>query len=352
MRHRLPVRVLLGCLPLVLLAAACGSDDEADVTTTTTTAIDASAPETSGETLVLGYSAWPGWFPLAVAKEAGIFEQVGLDVDLKYFADYLGSLDALAAGELDGNTQTLNDTIPGVAAGSPASIVVNTDFSAGNDAIIVDSSIGSIADLKGKTVAAEPGVVDHFLLLQGLESVGLGEKDLDFRGAPTAAAAAGFAAGQFDAVGVFAPFTIEALKRKDSKVLFDSADFPGSISDHIVLQSDLVAERPDDVQRIVDAWYATLAWIEANPDEATAIMAKQAGITPAEYESFAAGTRILSAADAAAAFVDDGKPTSLPATARKINPFLVSSGLTREEADLTDIFAPSFTQAYLDGGGS
>ena len=67
--------------------------------------------ETSGETLTLGYSAWPGWFPLAVAEEAGIFEEVGLDVDLRFFADYLGSLDAMAAGELDGNTQTLNDTM-------------------------------------------------------------------------------------------------------------------------------------------------------------------------------------------------------------------------------------------------
>ena len=345
--RRIRTTLLAGLvLALVLVAAACGGDDDDSPGAASTGA------EASGPAITIGYSAWPGWFPLKVAEEKGFFEEAGVDVELRYFTDYIASLNAFAAGQVDGNTQTLNDTIPGVAAGSPASIVVNTDFSAGNDAIIVDSGIGSIEDLKGRTVAAEPGVVDHFLLLQGLESVGLSEKDVDFRGAPTAAAAAGFAAGQFDAVGVFAPFTIEALKREGSKVLFDSADFPGSISDHIVLQSDLVAERPDDVQKVVDAWYATLDWIAANPAEATAIMAKQAGITPQEYESFAAGTKILSAADASAAFVDDAKPTSLPATARKINPFLVASGLTRDEADLTDIFAPSFTQAYLDGGGN
>ena len=32
-----------------------------------------------------------------------------------------------------------------------------------------------------------------------------------------------------------------------------------------------------------------------------------------------------------------------------LRPFLVDSGLTREEADLTGLFDPSFTQAYVDG---
>ncbi len=150
---------------------------------------------------------------------------------------------------------------------------------------------------------------------------------------------------------MFAPFTIEALKREGSSVLFDSADYPGSISDHIVLDSDLVAERPDDVQKLVDAWYATIDWIAANPEEATAIMAEQAGITPAEYTSFAEGTDILDPQRALDAFADSDAATSLPNTARKINPFLVDSGLTRQEADLTGLFAPQFTQAFIDGGG-
>ena len=122
--------------------------------------------------MTIGYSAWPGWFPLAVADEAGIFEKNGLDVDLRYFADYIASLDAMVAGKLDANTQTLNDTMAAVAGGSKQAIIVVNDNSAGNDAIICDKSITSIADLKGKTIAAEEGVVDHFLLLQGLATEG------------------------------------------------------------------------------------------------------------------------------------------------------------------------------------
>ena len=187
----------------------------------------ASAPE-EGATLRVGYSAWPGWFPLAVADEAGLFEQAGVDVELTFFADYISSLDALVANSLDVNTQTLNDTIFAVAAGSEQRIIATNDNSTGNDAVICDASVTSVADLAGRSIAAEPGVVDHFLLLQGLAEEGLTEDDIEFQGLPTDAAAAAFAGGEFDCVAVFAPFTIQALEREGSAVLFSSADFPGA----------------------------------------------------------------------------------------------------------------------------
>ncbi|MDD9370750.1 MAG: LLM class flavin-dependent oxidoreductase, partial [Acidimicrobiales bacterium] len=76
-RHRRhhPRRLLAALTALALLGTACGDDDSSD----TASASDSDSGG-SGETLVLGYSAWPGWFPLAVAEEAGIFEEVGLDV--------------------------------------------------------------------------------------------------------------------------------------------------------------------------------------------------------------------------------------------------------------------------------
>ena len=77
-----------------------------------------------------------------MAEEQGIFEQAGVDVELTFFADYIASLDALVAGSIDVNTQTLNDTIFGVAAGSEQRIFLTNDNSTGNDAIICDASIG------------------------------------------------------------------------------------------------------------------------------------------------------------------------------------------------------------------
>ena len=343
-------RLLAGAATLALLVSlsACG-DDGSDGGAAASD--DGGSGEAAGDPIVLAYSAWPGWFPLAVADEKGIFEEAGVNVELKFFADYIGSLDAMAAGEVDGNTQTLNDTMFGVAAGDEQTIVVTNDNSTGNDAIICDESITSIEDLAGKTVAAEPGVVDHFLLLQGLESVGLTEDDIEFTGLPTDAAAAAFAAGEVDCAGVFAPFTLTALEREGSAVLFDSADFPGTISDHIVVTPDLIEERPDDVQALVDAWYMTLDWMEENPDEALEILAETAELSAEEYESFAEGTTLFSVEDALAAFEEGDDTTSLQYTAELINPFLVEAGLTEEEAPLDGLFDASFTQDYADREG-
>jgi NitT/TauT family transport system substrate-binding protein len=356
-------------LALVLVVSACGDDDDDDAapaeTTAagaadTTAATDAGTDTTAagvaeggarcGESIRLGYSAWPGWFPWAVAEDLGLFEANGLDVELTFFADYLTSLDAMVAGELDGNSQTLNDTMLGVASGSSQVIVIVNDNSTGNDAIIVDESIQTVEDLVGQTVAAEPGVVDHFLLLQGLADAGLTEDDIDFRGVPTDAAAAGFAAGEFPAVGVFAPFTLQALEREGSHVLFDSSDYPGTIPDHLVVTPELVADCPGDVQALVDTWYQTLDAIAADPEGTTATMAALAELSPEDYASFEAGTTLFTPEQALEAFAPGDDTTSLQFTAELINPFLVDSGLIPEVAPLDGLFDPSFTQAYVDAG--
>jgi len=344
----------LSLVPLLAAAAACGGDDDSDAAATNDTEASSDSGESgggSGETIKLGYSAWPGWFVWAVADEAGIFEDTGLDVELVYFSDYLGSLDAMVAGELDANSQTLNDTLVSVSAGSDQRIVLVNDNSAGNDAIIADESIESVEDLAGKTVAAEPGVVDHFLLLQGLTEAGMSEGDIDFRGVPTAEAAAGFAGGEFDAVGVFAPFTVQALEREGSHVLFDSSDYPGTIPDHLVVGGDLVDDRPGDVQLLIDAWYATLAYIEENPDAAREIMAEAAELSPDEYESFESGTKLFTAQEALDAFEGEDAPTGLTPMAEQINDFLVDTELAEQPAELDGLFDPSFTADYLDRNG-
>ena len=316
--------------------------------TSPATPTTAAPPEASA--ITLGYSAWPGWFVWDVADKKGFFDKEGVKVKLTYFSDYTTCLQAMTAGKLDADSQTLNDTLLGVTSGSAQVSVLENDNSFGNDAVIVKDSIKTIADLKGKTVAAEQGVVDHFLLLQGLASAGMKETDINFRNLPTDAAAAAFANGQIDAVGVFAPFTVQALKRPGSHVLFSSKDFPGTISDHLVVTPQLIKDRKDDVQKLVNAWYDTIDFIKSNPGEATAIMAEHAQLKPEEYTALAEGTKLFSAADAVKGYT--GKdPTDLTAMFWQVNDFLVGTGLIKSRASLEGLYDPSFTQEYLKAHG-
>ena len=327
----------------VFLIVSC-SNPASQVTTQTD-----SSPSASGGTIVrLGFSAWPGWFPWQVAQDEKIFEKNNVSVALKWFDGYLESINTLTAEQIDANSQTLNDTISVISGGADQVVVLVNDNSTGNDKIIVAEGINSIADLKGKKVAAEEGTVDHFLLLLGLKKAGLTQNDIQFVPLETGKAATAFVAGQVDAVGVFAPFTTQALKRPNSKELFSSKEFPGAISDHLVFTRKFVNEHPEQVQAMVDSWFATLDFIKANPDKATEIMAKRAGVSVAEYKEYANGTRIFTIDENLKAFQPGTDMTALPYAADEISKFLVDAGLSKTKPDLSKLFDDRFVKAYAE----
>lgn len=294
------------------------------------------------EPVKVGYSAWPGWFPWKVTEDKGLFEKAEVPVSLQWFDGYLDSINALSAGQLDCNSQTLNDTISSVAGGADLQVVLTNDQSTGNDQIIVAEGITSIADLKGKKVAAEEGTVDHYLLLLVLEKGGLTIDDVQFVPLETGAAAAAFAAGKVDAAGVYAPFTTQALKRQGSKALFTSGDFPGAITDHLVCRSEFVAQHPEKVQKIVDAWFATLKTIEDDPAGTLPILVERSGVSEPEFKEYAAGTTIFSLEENRKAFKDGDTMQSLPNAARNISDFLVESKLVQEAPDLSNLLSSQF----------
>ncbi len=323
-------RLVVVMVALALAVTGCTSQDE---------------PTTASAKVTLAFSAWPGWFPWQVAQEQGLFARNGVDVELKYFDSYTDSLTALATGKVDANSQTLNDTLASVSGGAQQKIVLVNDNSTGNDQIIVAEGIGSVADLKGKTVAVEQSTVDHYLLLLALQKAGMKESDIVLKPLLTDAAAAAFASGQVDAVGAFAPFTSDALKRPGSKVLTSSKDFPGAIPDHLVFTADFVSAHPQEVQAVVKTWFETLAWIQANKEAAIAIMAKKAGVTVEEYRSYDAGTTIFTREQNLAAFANGNTPANLNYQAALIAQFLVDTKLADKKPSLDGLFEPKFVQA-------
>jgi NitT/TauT family transport system substrate-binding protein len=307
-----------------------------------------SSPSSNVNAVKVGFSAWPGWFPWQVAQEKNIFQANKVDVDLKWFNSYIDSINDLKTGKLDGNSQTLADTISSIASGADLVVVLTNDNSTGNDKIIISDKITSIKDLKGKKVAAEEGTVDHFLLVQALQRAGMTIKDIQFVPMETGKAADAFAAGQLDAVAVFAPFTTKALKRPGSREIFSSKDFPGSISDHLVFTRKFVKEHPEKVQAVVNSWFATLEHINKgeNMKESAAIMAKRAEVSMAEYQDYTDGTKIFNVADNIEAFKAGNDIIYLPKAAAETNKFLLDNKLIKQPVDTSKLFDDRFVKAY------
>ena len=331
-----PTRASLRCLSSLTLAG---------MITVGLGACSKPGPSASDMPVRIGYSAWPGWFPWKVSEEKGLFTAAGVPVTLTWFDGYLDSINALNAGQLDCNSQTLGDTLSSVAAGADLQVVLTNDISSGNDQIIAAPGIRSVADLKGKKVAAEQGTVDHYLLLLGLKKARISEKEITFVPLETGAAAAAFVAGKVDAVGVFAPFTTQALKRPGSTTLFSSKDFPGAISDHLVCNREFVAKHPEKVQQIVNAWFATLRQIKAEPGPSLAILAKRAGVNETDYKAYDAGTTIYSLEKNRQVFQPGTTMTSLPFAAEQISAFLQAVGLAKTAPKLDGLLEPKFVNA-------
>ena len=311
---------------------------------------EAPAETDSGEALPpikLGYSSWPGWWPWYIAEQEGLFEENGVDVELIWFDGYLESMEAFVAGQLDGNTQTLNDTISFAADAVNGEVVVLVnDNSAGNDKIIVTEEIQTIDDLVGKQVALEEGVVDDFLLTLALEDAGLSREDVEIVNLETGAAAAAFATGSVDGVGAFPPFWLTALERENSHELLSSEAFPGAIPDLLVVSQTLIDERPDDVQALVNTWFDILAFIEENPERADELLAERAGVSLEEFELFREGTRMFTLDENLEAFGEGDSMVNMPYAAAEMTDFMVSVGFIPAGPDLSTIFNDSFVKAY------
>ncbi len=335
----------------LIIAVSCGLAPENTILYSNANV--SSTTEEASEPIVIGYSTWYGWWPWAIAEEEGLFEENGANVELKWYNDYEESMQALEAGKIDGNCQTLNDTISfaGTAVNGEVVVLVN-DNSAGNDKIIVSEEIDSLEELKGKTVALEEKLVDDFLLSLALEKNGMSRSDVKIKDLKTAEAVDSFKAGEVDAVGVWSPFWLEALERKGSKELISSKEFPGAIPDLLVVSQKLIDERPDQVQAIVNTWFSILDFIEKNPKEAEEIMLTRSGIKDKnKFDKLKEGTKFFSIEENLEAFSPGNTMKHMPFAAQEMTKFMLDVELIKEaEApDLDKIFNNKFVTAY---GGS
>ncbi|MBD2232120.1 ABC transporter substrate-binding protein [Phormidium tenue] len=340
-RTFLPTLVAFFCSLLITVSCA-QSTPQADAPA------DAPASATTGEPVKLGYSSWAGWWPWAIAAEEGLFEKNGANVELIWFDGYLESMQALAAGQLDANSQTLNDTISfaGDAVNGMVAVLVN-DNSAGNDKVIGAEGINTVADLAGKTVALEEGVVGDFLLSLALKDAGLTRDDVDIKNLETGAAATAFAAGQVDGFAGWVPFWETALSREGSQELVSSEDYPGAIPDLLVVSQKLIDSRPDQVQALVNTWFDILAFIEENPERANEIMAKRASVSDTEFEKYTEGTKIFTLDENLEAFSAGGDDMKyMPYAAQKMAEFMVETQFIPEAPDLEAILNDQFVKAY------
>lgn len=328
--------VLTAMCLLLLLLSGCGGKDSG--------AAENSSKKSSDQAIKIGVSAFPGWYTWYAVQGFGAFEKNDVDVELVWFNTYSDSLQAFNSGQIDAVCAALSDTISPAINGVDFKVVLINDNSAGADGIVAQSSIKSLKELKGKTVATEVGTIEHFFLLNALETAGLSEKDIQLTNMTVENAGPAVISGQVDAASLWEPSLSYAASEGDTNLLFDSSEIPGLIPDTLMVSGKVLKNRSAEVQKIVKAYFDGMQVYAEKPDEALGYMAKQADISTEEMKTAMAGARLFSIADNHAAFHEQAEDYSyLPYTAKETAKFLLDQKMVSEELkDPESIFDSSY----------
>jgi NitT/TauT family transport system substrate-binding protein len=297
------------------------------------------APAHAATEVAIGMSGWTGFAPLTLAKEAGIFERNGLDVTIEKIPQKDRHL-AIASGDIQCAATTVETWIVWNANGVATKQLFQLDKSYGADGMAVRNDIGSIAELKGKTVAASaPGTAPYFTLAWFLKQNGLTMKDVSLVNLEPAAAAQAFSAGQGDAAMTYEPY-LSAVRAKPEagKIIATTLDYP-MVTDTFGCTPGFIEEHPAAAQALADSYFEALEMIGREQEKAYGIMGADVKQTP---EQFGASAKHLRWQDREAnrAFFDG----EIQAFSEKAADLLLELGIIRQVPDIGGIMDTRFIE--------
>jgi len=314
-------RICATLIVITLILTACGS----------------TAPSAEHQPLKVGWSLWPGWYPLVIAQEKDFFQKHGVEVELTLYPLYNQAVSEFDSGKADAVSLVVGDVLP-LTKNDQAKIVLITDNSNGSDVIMAPADVTSVADLRGKRIGVDLGTFGEVLVREMLKRNNLSVSDVTLVDvAPeNLPSELGKTA---DAGHTYEPFASQATQ-KGYRPVFSSADTPGLIADVIVFHSEAITQRPDDVRGFVAAFLEAQNWWLANPNEAAALIAQATGQN-SEDISFE-GLKLFNQADNISAFSLGDNTTSIYFTSQIYSDFQIQTGRLSIVPDIDQMLDASF----------
>lgn len=290
----------------------------------------------------MGIQPWLGYGPWYIAQENGYFEDEGVDVEITNFMNDADMTAAFASDRIQVANAASHSALQFIEQGLDVSIVLLLDASHTADAILTDGSIGSVADLEGKQVAFEEGSVSNLLLGYALQENGLTLDDIEPVPMDPSEAATALIGGSVPVAVTYEPYISEARAASDEfELLYTAAENEGLISDVLVVDNDFLAENPEAVQQVVNAWGPSIDFYESDTDEARAIIAENIG---SDVESLATafdGVEFFSLDANATELGGDYLGTVLPSVEGVASDIGILEGGTDLDAIVDDSFVTS-----------
>lgn len=224
-------------------------------------------------------------------KSRGLLEKalapLKVEVQWHEFSSGLPLLEALNVGALDLSADVADAVPPfALAAGAKLTYYAIEAPSPQAQAIVVrkDSTLTSVAQLKGQKVAFAKGAGAHYLLLEALARHGLGIKDIEPVYLSPADGRAAFEGGNVAAWVIWDPFLAAVQRQSGARILQDGNRL-SSYRRFYLAATPYAQRRPD----VLAAVYAELQrageWIKKNPGPAAEWHAPVIGLDAATVEA-------------------------------------------------------------------
>ena len=209
----------------------------------------------------LSLDEWIGWKPIVDGVKSGIYEDLGIDVNVSVINDATQSSNALIKGDLNAVGYTINRTAflsnKFTKAGVDVVMPFITNYSNGGDGIIAKSNIKSVDDLVDAKIAVPEFSEAQTLVVWFVNNSDLSQKEKDtiienliLFATPDEAAKA-FFAGQVDVAATWEPYLTQAENMTDCHILFDTSSSSSIVMDGILFRKDFADENPEVVEKFI-----------------------------------------------------------------------------------------------------
>ena len=285
---------------------------------------------------------------ITLLKTRGTLEQslapLGLRVSWHEFASGLPLTEALNVGAVDFSADVA-DTVPVFAQAAHARFVYVAQEapSPKAQAIIVkkDSTLQTLADLKGKRIAVTKAAGSHYLLLAALARTKLAPADTTIHYLTPADGRAAFERGSVDAWITWDPYVASVDSNPDVRILADGSGL-ASYQRYYLASSSFAAARPDVIQIAFDQLSQAGAWLRAHPQEAANTLAPIWGLDATTIERANARRSYLVRAVVAQNFGEQ----------QKIADTFLAAGLLPARVDTREALRWNFTSKRADPVGA
>lgn len=267
--------ILLVIVLVCSLFVGCTNDTETNPTNTAAPATDGSETTTDPGTLTLSGRHWKiGGQPrqtslyLYYARDLGLFEEAGLDVEIVTVANGPALNEALNAGEIDAaangmaavyvlpteNFYYVGDTMINFGGQAMYGRTDSDIVKAGKDE--TTNLYGNAETARGATILGLGAGPQQYIAYAWARAMGLADDEIEFVAMDHAQAYEAYITGQGDLLGTTPPYSNILDNDPAYTLVADYTDLAGGpLVDSFIVNKELADQYPDDVVAILECIY-------------------------------------------------------------------------------------------------